>query len=660
MAEHIEVARAFVTIVPSMEGSQKTIATEMGAVVEPAAKETGEKSGKTFGESLAKGLKTTGAVIAGAMAAATAAAAATGKAFISAANSTADYGDKIDKNSKKMGISTQAYQEWDYILQRSGSSMDGMKTSMLKLTKAAENGDDAFKDLGISQADLKTMSKDDLFAATIKGLQGVQDEGKRTVLANKLLGKGATELGGLLSTSASDTEAMKKQVHDLGGVLSDTAVKDAANYKDELLNMNTALTGVKNSMMSQFLPGISSVMKGLSQVFSGNGQGMTEIQNGLSSIVTNITTMAPQFMNIAAVIINSIISGFGPMLPQLVTSIFSFLTQTITMITGMIPQLMPAIIQGIQGIMTALFQALPVIIQGLIDMTSALVTWLASNDNVKKFADGIVSLVSSLATNLADVLPVLLPAIVKIIGQIADSLTEPKNVNMIIKSTLYIIGAVAVAIVKALPELAKALLKVLTNLATQIKTWGGQLVSKIGPFFSNLWTTVSGKLGKFISDVVGKLKELPTKVVSIGKDLVKGLWNGISDKISWVKDKIKDMGASITKAIKKVFGIHSPSKLWRDQIGSNLALGIGLGFTDTMDDVKDDMADSMNGLTGNMTANVTAYGSQGALNGSTTNYNGGNITMNIYGAEGQNVNDLANIIAIKLQDMTNRRAAVYG
>ena len=203
MAEHIEVARAFVTIVPSMEGSQKTIATEMGAVVEPAAKETGEKSGKTFGESLAKGLKTTGAVIAGAMAAATAAAAATGKAFISAANSTADYGDKIDKNSKKMGISTQAYQEWDYILQRSGSSMDGMKTSMLKLTKAAENGDDAFKDLGISQADLKTMSKDDLFAATIKGLQGVQDEGKRTVLANKLLGKGATELGGLLSTSAS-------------------------------------------------------------------------------------------------------------------------------------------------------------------------------------------------------------------------------------------------------------------------------------------------------------------------------------------------------------------------------------------------------------------------------------------------------------------------
>ena len=75
--QHIEVAKAYVTIVPSMEGSLKTIATEMGAVVEPAAKETGEKSGKSFGESLAKGLKATTAVIGAAMATATAAAAGT-------------------------------------------------------------------------------------------------------------------------------------------------------------------------------------------------------------------------------------------------------------------------------------------------------------------------------------------------------------------------------------------------------------------------------------------------------------------------------------------------------------------------------------------------------------------------------------------------------
>ena len=59
--EKINIAKAYIEVIPSLEGSQKTIATEMGAVAEPAAKEAGEKSGKSFGESLAKGIKTTSA-----------------------------------------------------------------------------------------------------------------------------------------------------------------------------------------------------------------------------------------------------------------------------------------------------------------------------------------------------------------------------------------------------------------------------------------------------------------------------------------------------------------------------------------------------------------------------------------------------------------------
>ena len=129
-AQHFEVAKAYVTIVPSMEGSQKTIKSEMGLAVEPAAKEVGEKSGKHLGDGMAKGLKATAAVIGAAMTAATAAAVATGKAFISAANSTAQYGDNIDKMSQKMGISAKAYQEWDFIMQHAGANIDSLKGSM--------------------------------------------------------------------------------------------------------------------------------------------------------------------------------------------------------------------------------------------------------------------------------------------------------------------------------------------------------------------------------------------------------------------------------------------------------------------------------------------------------------------------------------------------
>lgn len=657
MANNIEVARAFVTIVPSMEGSQKTIATEMGAAVEPAAKSAGEKGGKTIGSGIAKGLKTSAAVIGASLTAATAAAIGTGKAFINAATDVAEFGDKIDKNSQKMGISRTAYQEWDYILQRSGASIDGMKTSMLKLTKAAEGGDDAFKQIGISADDLKTMSKDDLFAATIKGLQGVKNESQRTVLANKLLGKGATELGALLNASADDTEKMKQQVHDLGGVMSDDAIKASAGYKDELLNLKTALSGVKNNIMSQFLPGISTVMSGLSSVFSGDGSGVSKISDGLKSIVTNITSLAPQFFTVAGTVINSLLSGFAPMVPQLVNSLFTFLQTGLVMLATLIPQLTPVITEGVKGVASALLTCLPVLISGLLDMTKSLVTWLASGDNVTKFVDGILQLVSTLATGLADdALPILIPAIVNIIGQTAASLTDPKNVKMIVSAVLRIVGAVVVALVKALPEIGGVIVKLTTNVLSLLKDLGTSIVSKIGPWFSGVLV----KVGTFVSNIINKIKELPGKAVQLGKDLIQGLINGITQAGKNAVSAVKTLGGNLISGLKNKLGIHSPSKVFKE-LGHNTGEGYLIGVRDSFSDVNDYMADNMSGLTANMSATISAsVADGGAISGSSgTTYNGGNIIFNIYGAEGQNVNDLANIIAVKLQDMTNRRGAVY-
>ena len=72
-----------------------------------------------------------------------------------------------------------------------------------------------------------------------------------------------------------------------------------------------------------------------------------------------------------------------------------------------------------------------------------------------------------------------------------------------------------------------------------------------------------------------------------------GIWEGISGSLGWIKNKIKGWVGNVTKFIKNLFGIHSPSKLFKDEIGTNLALGIGEGFTDTMTDVQQEMADAI-------------------------------------------------------------------
>ena len=653
--QHIEVAKAYVTIVPSMEGSQKTIKTEMGLAVEPAAKEVGEKSGKHLGETMAKGLKATGAVIGAAMAAATAGVVATGKAFINAANDTATLGDEIQKTAQKMNLSYSGYQELDYILKRNGSSISNMKNAMLTLTKAAEGGNDAFKQLGISQEDLAKMNTEQTFNATIRALQNIQDEEQRTVLANKLLGKSAaTELGPTLRMTADEMDAMRKQVHDLGGVMSDEAVKAAATYQDEMQNMQTSLTGVKNNLMSQFLPGISSVMQGLSKVFSGDQSGMGAITKGIQSVIQNITAMAPQFITIISTIVNSLITAFGPMLPQLVSALFGFITQVLTTFTTMIPQLTPVITMGLQGIAQALLTCLPVLIQGLMGVVTGIVTWLSSDDNVKTFVDGILQLVSTLAEGFADMLPILLPAIVNIIGQIADSLTEPKNVKMILTSVLYIVGAVVVALVKALPEIGCVIVKLGVNIIQTLKELGSSILSRIGPWFSQ----TIGKIGGFVSDVIGKIAALPNKVIQIGRDLAAGLWKGINEKLQWLKGKIDSFGKSIVDKVRSVFKVHSPSKVFAE-IGTFLAEGLGVGWEDTLPEVRTDMAKSLNGLTGNMSATVTANGSAGALTENNTTFNGSPITVIVNAAEGQSVNAIADAVIDKISNMTTRKGAVY-
>ena len=193
-----------------------------------------DASGKTseFAGKLKNGLASAAKIGSTAIAAVTAATTAMTAALVKGVLQTAEYGDNIDKMSQKMGLSAQAYQEWDAIMQHSGTSIESLQAGMKTLANAVESGNDAFGRLGITQEQIASMNNEELFSATISALQNVENETERTYLAGQLLGRGATELGALLNTSAEDTEAMRQRVHELGGVMSDEAVKAAAKFQD--------------------------------------------------------------------------------------------------------------------------------------------------------------------------------------------------------------------------------------------------------------------------------------------------------------------------------------------------------------------------------------------------------------------------------------------
>lgn len=239
-------------------------------------------------------------------------------ALVKGVGDLAEYGDHIDKQSQKMNMSAQAYQEWDAIMQHSGTSIDSMQMGMKTLANAAESGNDAFGLLGMSLEDIQQMSSEDLFKATITALQNVESDTQRTYIAGQLLGRGATELGALLNTSAEDTEKMRQRVHELGGVMSDEAVKAAAAYQDSLQDMKTSMSGLTRGITSEFLPSFTEVMDGLTNIFAGEDGGAEKVSKGIDDILGNISSAVTKLKPVVSKIGGVIASAIKENAPKLI------------------------------------------------------------------------------------------------------------------------------------------------------------------------------------------------------------------------------------------------------------------------------------------------------------------------------------------------------
>lgn len=594
-----------------------------------------EKDAEGFGSKLKKGLGTAGKIAGGAITAVGTASVALGKAFVSNMGDVASYGDSIDKMSQKIGISAEAYQEWDFIAQHSGTSMESLKASFKTLSTAAQNGSEEFEALGISLEDAASMSTEDLFSSVISGLQNMEEGTERTALASKLLGRGAIELGALLNTSAEDTEAMRQQVHDLGGVMSNEAVKSAAQYQDSLQNMQTALTGLKNNMMSEFLPAASQVMDGLAKVFSGDDSGMESIDQGIDNMISSITDSLPKLMEVGGKIVTSLSKSIITNLPKLAKTAGDIV---LTLASDLIKQLPALIESGTQIIMElalAIGEALPDLIPTIVEVILEIVDTLL--DNIDMLVEGAIAIILGLAEGLINALPILINKIPEIITSVVDALIE--NLPLLIDGAIQLVTLlvthlpeIIMGLIQAIPQIIVAIVEAFAPLVTELGAkaseaienvgkwfaelpgklayWAGvavasvikffidlpenlknifnKVVAKVKEFGTNLKTNAKNAAKDFFNNLVNGIKDLPSKVKEIGKNIVEGLKNGFMEKWNNFKESVSNLGKSFIDGFKGVFGIHSPSTVFKG-IGNFMSQGLEIGWDDGFEDFQKDI-----------------------------------------------------------------------
>ena len=710
----------------------------------------------SFGSKLKSGLGTAAKVGAAAVTTVATATAGATAALVKGASETAAYGDNVDKMSQKLGLSAEAYQEWDYIIGQAGGDIDSMATGLKTLTNKiddARNGSESaqqmFAKLGISMEDLTTMSREDIFAATISGFQQLEDSTERAALANDLYGKSGQNLTPLFNSSIEDTEALRQAAHDLGFVMSDENVKASADFADALDTMQRSLGGLKRSITGQFMPALTSVMSGLAEVFGGNTNGgLAQIEEGISSLADNIVQKAPEMFNIGGTIIKALAKSITANLPTLLQAAVPIMGQLVGAILDLAPDIISAaftllnsiidwlvngeglsmLIDGIVTLITSLADALSenisTIIPNVVAAIMQVVTALTDPEIIVGLTEAAISLITELANGLINAIPIIIENLPTIIDNICQGLLEGlplildagiqlfmaiiqalptileslgQNLPMIIDTVVNFLiqsmpmilqGAIQLfmAIIQALPTIITTLVQ---QLPTIITTTVSTLLRHLPELIQGAVQLFMGIVKAIPKIVVELVKQLPTiiktivngllqgigDVAKVGLQLVQGLWQGISNATQWVLDKIRGFGESILNGIKSIFGIHSPSRVFRDQIGKNLALGLGEGFEEGMDDVSSDMIkeagsladdiskamtlDDLETAFNDMTANVGAIGSlaQSASNGLTTGGNG--VIINVYGAEGQDVNELADVISERLAFVTQQERAVW-
>lgn len=324
---------------------------------------------KSFGSGLAsvgkaaagftlKGLKT--AAVAGG-----AALAGLATAAISAANNVASAGDQIDKESQKLNMSREAYQEWSYVLSQNGADIaqlgSGMESLVDKMKAAGEGSEEItgmFGELSISMDALKTATPEEAFELVVQGLQGMTDETRKAQIAQELLGGAGAELMPLLNSTADATDKLKQEAHDLGLIMSDETVDAAVKYTDSIDKMKRVGTALFQNITSELLPGFTMITDGLVGLATGQEDATEKINAGVKDIVGKIGDMLPMILDVIREVLPMLGTVLVEALPMLLESLTEIGGELVTTLVDALKENWPAIKEAGLDLVKGLWQGI--------------------------------------------------------------------------------------------------------------------------------------------------------------------------------------------------------------------------------------------------------------------------------------------------------------
>lgn len=445
----------------------------------------------------------------------------------------------------------------------------------------ADSGLDASQGITALTYAAKQVESPEQFKTMLADIQAITNPTERAQAAVELFGSKA---GVALANVFDGTTALEDYiltVDQCAGSVANASAAFDSNFNVQLELLKKQFNSVTLEIGEGLLPILNTVMSWV----SANLPAMVEtVKGAIDGIVTffePIITAAQELFSALDLGSAQSSTAFTTM-QEAISSVLAAIQTAIQAFIGLVSGIWEAWGADIVEIVSTQFNRIMEVIQNVLDLitgvmqvfTSALQgDWQGAFDALKNVAETGWNLVKSIFDTVVG-------PISDILGNIISKIAE-WGTNMVNKAK------------EAATNFVNNIITTITSLPEKIYNTIKTAISRVTTWGSEMKTAAVNGMKTLADGIVSALSGLPGQMVSIGTNLVKGIWNGIDDAVGWVLNKIKGFGSSIVEGIKDIFGINSPSKLMRDEVGKYLAEGIGVGFEDEMSAVNKQIRDAI-------------------------------------------------------------------
>lgn len=511
----------------------------------------------------------------------------------------------------------------------------GTKAELQRLIKDASTYTDIQKEMGIA-VDASSMS----FANIVNAIAVVQ--GKLGIAGATSLEAATTIEGSLNSMKAAWANlvtGIADENADFDGLINNM-VESVVTFADNLMpRIQQALSGV-GTLVQGLAPQIAERLPELISTVLPN------LVSGLETLLTSVVSVLPSLLDtVLNTAVPSLLSGFETIwsvllenLPTIIETLASgletalpLLIEAMISVVGQIGEALPKVISSITSVLPDLFSAVAdaLLADGLPELVKIAV------ELIKGLAQSFPEIASALTEILPDFYSALIPAVISsipiliealpsILAELFQALPSILLIGFLAGNPLGLMFAAIYATIKTYGEdiknffaetipqfiadiiawfeelpykigvLIGEVILFFQGMPEKVKTWLLATIEKIKTWISDTKNIVQQKVPEIVDKIKNIFSDLPAKIKAIGKNIVSGLWNGINGSWSSLKQKFTNAVKSLVNGVKSTLGIKSPSRVFRDQIGKQMAAGLGIGWEDEFSGVKDDIEDSLN------------------------------------------------------------------